>query len=107
VVTDHLMTLHLPSGEVLRLGRDLPRKFPEDLAQISNPWLQEMLGQVDLTPDSLSGSGAEDWANFPDRMHFIADFFRVYQMRQPLFELPFTNLQMARIKSGERPDGPL
>ena len=107
VVTDHLMTLHLPGKEVLRLGRDLPSKFPEELAQISNPRLQEMLARVDLTPDSLRGSGAEDWANFPDRMHFIVDFFRVYQMRQQLFEAPFTTRQAALIKSGERPDGSL
>ena len=58
VVTDHLMTLHLPGGEVLRLGRDLTNKFPEDLARISNPRLLEMLAWVDLTPDSLRGSGA-------------------------------------------------
>jgi len=107
VVTDHLMTLHLPGKEVLRLGRDLPNKFPEELAQISNPRLQEMLARVDLTRDSLCGSGAEDWANFSDRMHFIADFFRVYQMRQHLFEAPFTTRQAARLKSGKRPDGPL
>ena len=107
VVTDHLMTLHLPGKEVLRLGRDLPNKFPEELAQISNPRLQEMLARVDLTPDSLRGSGAEDWANFPDRMHFIVDFFRVYQMRQQLFEAPFTTRQAALIKSAERPDGTL
>jgi len=107
VITDHLMTLHLSGTEVLRLGRDLPGKFPEVLGQISNARLREMLAQVDLTPDSLIGSGAEDWADFPDRMHFIADFFRVYQEQQQLFDAPFTTEQVARIKSGERPDGPL
>lgn len=107
VVTDHLMMLHLPGKEILRLGRDLPNKFPEELAQISNLRLQEMLARVDLTPDSLRGSGAGDWADFPDRMHFIADFFRAYQMRQQLFEAPFTTRQAALIKSGERPDGAL
>jgi len=107
VVTDHLMTLHLPGKEVLRLGRDLPNEFPEELTQISDPRLQELLARVDLTPDSLRGSGAQDWANFPDRMHFIADLFRVYQLRQQLFEAPYTTMQAALIKSGERPDGPL
>jgi len=107
VVTEHLMTLHLPGGEVLHLGRDLPMHFPEELVQISNPRLQEILTRIDLTPDSLRGSGAEDWANFPDRMHFIADFFRVYQVRQELFDAPFTTRQVALIKSGERPDEPL
>ena len=107
VVTDHLMTLHLPGRDVLRLGRDLRNEFPEELTKIANPRLREILARVDLTPDSLRGSGAEDWANFPDRMHFIADFFRVYQTRQQLFDVPFADRQVALIKSGERPDGPL
>jgi hypothetical protein len=105
VITDHLMTLHLSNAEVLRLGRDLSNSFPASLAQISNPILKEVLARVDLTPDNLSGSGAEDWASFTDRMHFIADFFRVYQERAQLFDAPFTNLQTALIKSGKRPAG--
>jgi hypothetical protein len=69
------MTLHLSSTEVLRLGRDLPGAFPQVLGQIDNARLREMLARVDVTPDSLKESGAKDWANFTDRMHFIADFF--------------------------------
>jgi hypothetical protein len=107
VITDHLMTLHLSGTEVLRLGQDLRNKFPEVLAQITNPRLIEVLTQVDLTPNNLRESGADDWANFADRMHFIADFFRVYQERQQLFEAPFTPAQAALIKSGKRPDGPV
>jgi len=107
VITDHLMTLHLSGTEVLRLGRDLSSQFPESLARISSPRLKEMLARVDLTPDSLRGSGADDWANFADRMHFIADFFRVYQERVQLFDAPFTTGQAALIKAGKRPDGPL
>lgn len=107
VITDHLMTLHLSGTGVLRLGRDLPGKFPEVLTQISNARLGEMLARIDLTPNSLTGSGAKDWADFPDRMHFIADFFRAYQERQELFEAPFTTQQVALLKSGERPDGDL
>ncbi len=107
VITEHLMTLHLAGTAVLRLGQDLPGEFPQALRQISNARLSEMLARVDQTPDSLIGSGAADWADFEDRMHFIADFFRVYQERQQLFEAPFTNLQVDLIKSGQRPDGPL
>jgi hypothetical protein len=105
VITDHLMTLHLSNAEVLRLGRDLSNRFPESLAQISNSMLKEVLARVDLTPDNLRGSGADDWASFADRMHFIADFFRVYQERAQLFDAPFTDLQAALIKSGKRPEG--
>ena len=101
------MTLHLAGREALRLGQGLRGQFPQALRQISDARLNEMLARVDQTPDSLIGSGAIDWANFEDRMHFIADFFRVYQERQQLFEMPFTNMQVELIKSGQRPDGPL
>jgi hypothetical protein len=107
VITDHLMTLHLSATEVLRLGRDLPGPFPPALGQIGNPKLREMLARVDVTRNSLNESGAEDWADFNDRMHFIADFFRVYQERRQLFEAPFTSEQVALLKSGARPDGRL
>jgi hypothetical protein len=104
VITAHLMTLHLP-GEVLHLGRDLQTPFPKTLEQIRNPKLREMLARTDLTPDSLKESGAEDWADFKDRMHFITDFFRSYQERQLLFQAPFTTEQVAALKLGRRPSG--
>jgi hypothetical protein len=60
-----------------------------------------------LTPDSLNESGAKDWVDFEERMHFITDFFRAYQERQLLFEAPFSPEQVAILKSGRRPAGPL
>lgn len=107
VITEHLMTLRLASGEALRLGRDLPGAFSPGLAQIENARLRELLGKIDPTPDSLRQSGAEDWADFRERMHFIADFFRLYQERRELFAPPFTSAQVARLEAGSRPDGPL
>lgn len=107
VITDHLMTLHLSSTETLRLGRDLAGSFSRNLEQIANAQLKAMLARVDVTPDSLSESGAKDWADFADRMHFIADFFRVYQERAHLFDAPFTDPQVTLLKSGARPGGRL
>ena len=107
VITDHLMTLHLSSTAVLRLGRDLSGEFPQSLAQLQNPRVRALLAEIDLTPDSLNATGATDWANFKERMHFIADFFRVYQERQYLFDAPFTVSQLELLKRGRRPDGPL
>jgi hypothetical protein len=69
--------------------------------------LREMLARTDLTPDSLKESGAEDWADFKDRMHFITDFFRSYQERQLLFQAPFTTERVAALKLGRRPSGQL
>ena len=105
VITDHLMTLHLPGADVLRLGRDLQGAFSQQLDEIRSPGLREMLDRVDITPNNLEDSGAKDWADFTDRMHFIADFFRVYQERQQLFEAPFTTEQVELLKSGVQPGG--
>jgi hypothetical protein len=107
VITDHLMTLHLAGTEVLRLGRDLQGAFPRELGEIRNAKLREMLERIDITLNSLVESGAKDWADFTDRMHFIADFFRVYQERQQLFEAPFTTEQVELLKSGAKPGGRL
>jgi len=107
VITEHLMTLHLSSTKVLRLGQDLSGGFPQSLVQIQNPRLGVLLAEVDLTPESLNATAAKDWANFKERMHFIADFFRVYQERQYLFEAPFTTPQVELLKTGRQPTGQL
>jgi hypothetical protein len=107
VITEHLMTLHLSRTEVLRLGQDLSGGFPQSLVQIQNPRLGVLLAEVDLTPESLNATAAKDWANFKERMHFIADFFRVYQERESLFDAPFTAGQLEVLTMGRRPDGQL
>ncbi len=105
-ITEGLMTLALP-GEVLSLGRDVPGRFPPELGTIDAPELRALLDLTDPTPDSTRGSGADDWSNLAERIHFIADLFRVYQARPALRSDPFTAQQVAVIKSGRRPRGPL
>jgi len=105
-ITEGLMTLALP-GEVLSLSRDVPGAFPPDLQAIDNRDLRALLGLIDPTPDTTRGSGAEDWSNLSERIHFIADLFRVYQQRSTLQSGPFTADQVALIKSGRRPAGRL
>jgi hypothetical protein len=94
---------HLSSTEVLRLGRDLTGTFPQMLEQIDNARLREMLARIDVTPDSLKQSGAKDWANFTDRMHFIADFFRLYQEQRHLFDAPFMTQQVTLLSPAYDP----
>ena len=105
-ITEGLMTLSLPD-EVLSLGRDVPGTFPADLETIGNPDLRVLLGRTDPTPDTTRGSGTDDWSIFAERIHFIADLFRVYQERPTLLSDPFTAEQVAMIKSGGRPAGRL
>lgn len=107
VITEHLMTLHVSNAPALRLGRDLNGIFPADLQRIGDARLNEILHRVDPTADNLKDSGAVDWADFADRMHFIADFFRLAQERRDLFDAPFTAEQAALLKSGALPKGSL
>ena len=105
-ITAHLMTLSL-AGEALSLGRDVPGTFPADLKTIDTPELRALLARIDPTPDTTRGSGATDWSSLTERIHFIADLFRVYQERPTLLSDPFTPEQVAVIKSGGRPAGQL
>ena len=103
VITEMMMTIRFPSGVVLRLGEDLTADFPESLQQITNLELRSFLEKHDRSLDSLSGSGALDWAELPDRLHFILDLFRCYQENPNPFELPFTPEQTEALKAAGRP----
>jgi len=103
IITEHLMTIGLPGGGRLRLGSDLSGEFPASLEKITNPDLHALLERTDPTPDSLRETGALDWADLPDRLHFIVDMFRCYQERRDLLEPPFTPEQVAALSAGRLP----
>jgi hypothetical protein len=107
VITEQMMTLRLPRGRILRLGQDLQADFPQPLQRPTNPALQALLSKVDPTPDSLDATGAQDWGQLPDRMHFIADLFRAYHLDATLLDPPFTADQVAAMKTGQLPTGRL
>ncbi|MFD7658427.1 hypothetical protein ACFV4N_31015 [Actinosynnema sp. NPDC059797] len=106
-VTEHLMTLALPGGELLDLGDDLPARFPPLLAELSDPELLALLATVDPTPDSLLDTAARDWSDLPDRMHYIADMFRCHAQRGDLLDPPFTEEQVADLVDDRLPAGRL
>ncbi|QQS46689.1 MAG: hypothetical protein IPM66_22825 [Acidobacteriota bacterium] len=106
-ITEHLMTLTLFNTERLRLGVDLQKEFPASLKKPANTELLELLALADPTPDSLLESGAVDWADLPDRLHFIVDLFRCYHETKELHDPPFTNEQLNEIQSGRLPGGRL
>jgi F0F1-type ATP synthase delta subunit len=107
MVTGLMMTIELPPHLLLHLGKDLRSAFPPDLLQIANPDLIALLHQIDPTPDDLKDSGAYDWGDLPDRIHFIADMFRCYQASADLFSAPFSAQQIAALQAGRLPSGPL
>ena len=106
VLTRHLMSIDLSTGVHLQLGDDLTAGVPPSLRTIVLPELRDLLHRVDPTPAGEQGSGAVDWADLDDRIHFIAQMFRCYQESPFLFDAPFTPAQVERIDAGERPGGP-
>jgi hypothetical protein len=107
VITEFMMTMGLPEGRYLRLGRDLRADYPPSLVVLANEELLALLAEVDPTTDSIDATGAVDWGRLTDRLHFIVDLFRCYQEWPQLFALPFTAEQVAAIKRSERPTGEL
>lgn len=106
-LTAHLMTLTLPPDLRLSLGKDLNKAYPAPLLHLSCPGLLTLLSQIDPTPDSIAQSGAVDWADLPDRMHFITELFRCYHLDPVLSSEAFTPMQVGAMKAGKLPAGKL
>ena len=107
IITETMMTIDLPGHNRLRLGRDLTVGFPPDLREVTNPDLLTLFAIIDPTRDSTLNSGAEFWGDLLDRLHFIADMFRCYQLSQELFDPPFTPDQKSVMLEGRLPPGRL
>ena len=85
VITDALMTLELPDGRVLRLGRDLPSSYPVALREPANEELRALLARVETAAASTSD---RDWSELPYRMRFIARLFRAHHEDPALLHPP-------------------
>ncbi|MBV8994283.1 MAG: hypothetical protein JO287_11445 [Pseudonocardiales bacterium] len=106
-ITEHIMTLDLPGGVQLKLGQDLHGDFPPVLEVLVDAELVALLKHIHAALNSLTGTAVADWSVLPRRMHFIADFFRLFQDRQDLLSPPFSPSQVAELTQGRRPEGPL
>ncbi len=110
-ITEMMMSITLPSRE-LKLGQTIiaptgVTSYPQDLLLLKNPRCLELVRMFEANPDTLSGSGAENWASLADRMSFVVDFFRSHQQYKRMWETPFTPEQAAVIEAGHFPAGPL
>ncbi len=101
------MSIDLGTAVHLQLGEDLGAEFPPSLREIVLPELRDLLDRIDPTRDDRRDSGAVDWADLGDRVHFIAEMFRCFQESPFLFDPPFTPAQLERLDAGERPPDPL
>jgi hypothetical protein len=106
ILTEHLMTLELPGGR-LHLGRDILGVCPPQLLDPRDRELCELLARIDPVPDSTAGSAARDWADLPQRMHFIGELFRARQEDASLLAAPFDADQTRAIREGRMPAGRL
>jgi hypothetical protein len=107
ILTRHFMSIELGPAVHLQLGEDLGVGFAPSLQEIVLPELRDLLDRIDPTRDSPRESGAVDWADLGDRVHFIAEMFRCFQESPLLFDAPFTPAQLERLDAGERPTDPL
>jgi hypothetical protein len=110
-VTQMMMSISLPSRE-LKLGQSViaptgVNSFPRDLQTIESARCLELVRAFEFGQDTLSGSGAENWASLRDRMGFVVDFFRSHQQYKRMWEMPFQSEQAQVIESGHFPAGPL
>ena len=92
---------------VVRLASDVRGDFPTELRTIDHEPLRTLLARIDPTPNATSLSGATDWADLGERMHFIADLFRCWHARTELFTSPYDAAQVAAMRDGRRPGGAL
>ncbi len=107
ILTRELMTMDLAGVATLRLGEDLPGEIPGTLAELDHPDLLALLARVDPTPHDLAETGARDWSDLGERLHFIADLFRCHQDTPELLNAPYTPLQLREIAAHRMPPPPL
>jgi len=106
-----LMTMELPNLSV-DLGEDVPpmfngEMFPRALRSLTDPGLLMLLDQLDRTPNTTTGSAAVNWTAIGDRMNYVVDLFRSRQQDLSLYRAPFSLGQVAALRRGCIPPGPL
>jgi hypothetical protein len=105
VISECLMVLRLPDRP-LRLGEHLDAPTPPLLADLDEPALTSLVASLE-PPGVCRDCGADDWADYRQRMHYILHVFRAFQENARLHEPPFSPPQLEAIRSGRIPDGPL
>lgn len=106
VVTEELMTLTV-AGQRYSLARPISLPLPPELQSLTNSDLVALIASMTASVGAPGNVGAMDWADFGQRMRYIAYLFRVYHRRADVCDSPFTVEQIAGIRAGQIPDGQL
>ena len=105
-ITHSLMVLSLP-GRILALGSDLPEPYPEALRVLVDAELNQLVAGFEPTPGLADHSGARDWSDVHQRMHYIIHLFRAFHASEDIFSAPFTPEQLEQLEIGVIPSGDL
>jgi hypothetical protein len=106
IITHSLMVISVP-GRILLLGANLDDPYPEVLRVLSDAELATLVAGFEPPAGELDHSGATDWSNLHQRMHYIIHLFRAFHEQHDLFDPPFTPAQVKQILAGVIPDGDL
>jgi hypothetical protein len=98
------MVLYVP-GRLLELGRHLDDPYPDALRELNDTELVALVARFE--PAGSDDSGAKDWSDLQQRMHYIVHLFRCFHERRDLFDAPFTPAQVEQILAGVIPEGDL
>ncbi len=112
IATRTMMSLALPGGAVLPLGRDIPPTaascdfLPQALVDVADPTeLSALVKLYDRAKgDSDKGTRSIDWRLLADRMNFIVNLFRSRQQDLELLEPPFSADQRAVFEQRKMPN---
>jgi hypothetical protein len=111
LLTDVALHLNLPGNETLHLRSDVPpppgkRLYPPDLQKLSNPAALAILEEFGADTPTAIGTGATDWSNLVQRMHYILVLFRSRQLESILLSEAFSAAQQSDLAAGRMPTAP-
>ena len=104
LITHALMTLSVP-GRILLLGSDLLDPYPEVLRALTDAELSALVASFE--PAGVDHSGAIDWSDLHQRMHYIIHLFRAFHELHDLYDAPFSPAAVEQFLAGAIPDGDL
>src|SRR5688572_25006882 len=105
IISETLMVLRMPDV-VLSLGVNLDAPVATAFAALDESELMVLVKSVE--PDGVcEDCGVQDWADLPQRMHYIFHLFRAFHERPVLFDAPFSAEQVEALRAGRIPAGRL
>jgi hypothetical protein len=109
LITQTMMTLLNPDGSELRLNEDLPSPAGDALfsSPLDSAEAVAVLYPWDRTDGTGRPCGAANWEDLDDRMCYIVNLFRSRQRIDSLRQPPFDDAQLADLRAGRMPTGPL